>query len=1012
MAFVVVTSLLEIVEKLLHPNPSLVIYNRELVVSLSKKLEFIQGFLEESGLKANHSQAKKMLEAEILDVASEAEMKIESRLRQVYLAANKGEGECIVAANEGLHQTLEEVLVKDIDPVELRILIEKVRTASPQVNSLANDLNQDSMAGAATQRALELEDQVIVGFAKDEAILLRRLLNQHLLKREVISLVGEGGIGKTTLAKRVFEELATTHFDICAWVVVSQHHNLKEMLIGLLRCIMLITSEIAMKDDSQLAEHLCKSLMGQKYLIVLDDIWTTTAWDAIQGCLPDNLNGSRILITTRFTEVARYTSEDPHFMKYLTLEASRTLFTRKVFGRSGDRFFFLTCEYQTFGRNDFLPFKFEDPNSTTWEIRNFLQFLGNRITLQCHGLPLAIVLIAGLLATVKDSLEIWRDVEKTLDGIDRIDDRISKILSLSYTYLPTHLKACFLYFGAFPEDSNILVNKIINLWVAEGFLKPEKNKSLEEVAENCLLDLINRSLVQVNELGIDGKIKSCKIHDRIHEICITEAKKENIVCVIDEKNAPKTSRWTSWQSSHWPITQANYGNHTSNKIHSILYCGKELYLSKCRLLYPCLELLRVLDLSLINYSHSMPSGTVELVHLRYLAFRTIGSLSKFRLLKLQNLQTLIVCSWIDEYPLQLPCDILDLPQLRHLRLQKRCSQYLPSMVQKNLQTLYWLKVSSLDQNPNFRMVPNLKELGIYIEGELLPGYVESLVHLHLLEKLKFEIGRVEQFYLPTAFPSNLKKLTFRRTYLPWENMGVIGKLQKLEVLKLKDFAFHGPKWEPKDGEFGVLKVLLIAHSNIKLWNANVHHFPVLERLILRYCWDLEKVPECFAKIGTMKLIVLDSCTSSLVASTNQFSSTNMLLFMKMPDEALRVRRVGTKVELPNNESSEEESVESSKEEVLEISEEESVESSEEEIVEISEEECVESSKEESVESSEEESVEISKEASVESSDHEKGLKAWKRVMKYLKKKVLKALKRNALRLSELKRKVWRALRRK
>nr|GMD08106.1 putative late blight resistance protein homolog R1B-17 [Ipomoea batatas] len=158
------------------------------------------------------------------------------------------------------------------------------------------------------------------------------------------------------------------------------------------------------------------------------------------------------------------------------------------------------------------------------------------------------------------------------------------------------------------------------------------------------------------------------------------------------------------------------------------------------------------------------------------------------------------------------------------------------------------------------MAPNLKELRIYIEGELLPGCVESLVHLHLLEKLKFEIGRVEQFYLPNAFPSNLKKLTFHHTYLPWEKMGVIGKLQKLEVLKLKDFAFHGSKREPKDGEFGVLKV-----------------------------------PYCFAKIKTMKLIVLDSCTSSLVASTSLFSSTNMLLFIKMPNEALRIRSVGTKM---------------------------------------------------------------------------------------------------------------------
>nr|GMD25424.1 putative late blight resistance protein homolog R1B-17 [Ipomoea batatas]GMD87821.1 putative late blight resistance protein homolog R1B-17 [Ipomoea batatas] len=246
----------------------------------------------------------------------------------------------------------------------------------------------------------------------------------------------------------------------------------------------------------------------------------------------------------------------------------------------------------------------------------------------------------------------------------------------------------------------------------------------------------------------------------------------------------------------------------SSEIHSILFFGKEFYFSKCRLVYSCFKLLTVLDLSFIKYLHGMPSGIMDLIYLRYLALSTIGSLYKFRLLKLQNLQTLMVCSWMEGYPLQLPCDILDLPQLRHMRLEKRCSQYLPSMVRENLQTLYWLKVSSSNQNPNFRMVPNLKELGIYIEGKLMPSCLKRFANLHQLEKLKFEIGRVERFYLPTAFPSNLKKLTFRRTYLPWKKLGVIGKLQKLEVLKLKDFAFHGPKWKPIDGEFRVLKKVL------------------------------------------------------------------------------------------------------------------------------------------------------------------------------------------------------------
>nr|GLL38138.1 putative late blight resistance protein homolog R1C-3 isoform X2 [Ipomoea trifida] len=390
----------------------------------------------------------------------------------------------------------------------------------------------------------------------------------------------------------------------------------------------------------------------------------------------------------------------------------------------------------------------------------------------------------------------------------------------------------------------------------------------------------------------------------------------------------------------------------------------------------------------IKCSRGMPREITDLVHLRYLALSTIGSLYELQFLKLKNLRTLLVTSWIERYPLQLPCDILGLRQLRHLHVDKRCSQYLPCLVQKNLQTLYWLKVASSNKKPNFRMVPNLKELGIYIEGQLAPRYLGSLVYLHLLEKLKlkFEVGRVERFYLPTGFPLNLKKLTLRCTYLPWKEMDTIGKLPHLEVLKLKDFACCGSKWEPPKQGFRELKALLISRSDLKHWKASSDNFPVLERIVLRYCWELKQVPLKFAKIGTLKLIVLECCYSSLVTSALQLCSANKLLFKEMADCPLRVRKVGIKVELPNNESFEEESEESSKEECLgsskvelpinESFEEESYETAEEESDESSEEECVGRSKVElpNNESSDEESVKSSKEETVDKEESVKSCK--------------------------------------
>nr|GMD47726.1 putative late blight resistance protein homolog R1B-17 [Ipomoea batatas] len=526
------------------------------------------------------------------------------------------------------------------------------------------------------------------------------------------------------------------------------------------------------------------------------------------------------------------------------------------------------------------------------------------------------VLIAGLLATVSESLEIWEDVFQTLTKteIHYVGNTLEVIIFLCYKYLPNHLKACFLYFGIFPEDSSIPFTKLINLLVAEEFLKPERNRSLEEVAKSYLYDLINRNLVQIDKRSVDGKIKRCIIHDKVHEMCLREAKKKNIMSLLNEKHALEVCRWISCQSSYWPITQASFENHTFDGIRSILYFGRDFYLSRCRLVYPFLKLLRVLDLSLLKYSHGMPSGIADLIHLRYLALSTIGSLYKFRFSKLQNLQTLVVSSWMGGCYLQLPSNILDLLQLRHLHLEKRYSQCFPSLIQENLQTLYWLKVASSDQNNNFKMFPQLKELGICIEGELVHGCLESLVHLHLLEKLKVEIGRVERFYLPTSFPPNLKQLTLRYTYVPWKEIHIVGKLPNLETLKLKDFAFCGSKWEQTEMGFKKLKVLLISRLDFTSWNASANHFPILEKLVLKYCWELKRVPIDFANIRTLRSIVLESCYSSLVNSAHEIKKMSTYEIQRWRDEpAFLVDDLGTKIDLPSNENFEEEGVECSME---------------------------------------------------------------------------------------------------
>ncbi|KAK4402472.1 putative disease resistance protein [Sesamum angolense] len=139
-----------------------------------------------------------------------------------------------------------------------------------------------------------------------------------------------------------------------------------------------------------------------------------------------------------------------------------------------------------------------------------LEKIGWKIAQNCKGLPLAIVVIGGLLS-IDSKEKDWEQIAKDVNSAvaRNVGNQLMEILYLSYNSLPHHLKACFLYMGVFPEDHEIFVSQLIKLWIAEGFIKPLIPKSLEEVAEDYLKDLIGRSLIQVGKRTHNGEIKTC-----------------------------------------------------------------------------------------------------------------------------------------------------------------------------------------------------------------------------------------------------------------------------------------------------------------------------------------------------------------------------------------------------------------------------------------------------------------------------------------------------------------------
>ncbi|PHT77803.1 hypothetical protein T459_15855 [Capsicum annuum] len=159
--------------------------------------------------------------------------------------------------------------------------------------------------------------------------------------------------------------------------------------------------------------------------------------------------------------------------------------------------------------------------------------IGKKIAEKCHGLPLTIVVVAGLLKS-KRAIEDWGSVATDVTSFitNDPDEQCSHVLGLSYNHLISDLKTCLLHFGIFPEDSEIPAKNLMRSWMAEGFLKFEND--LEGEAEKCLQELVDRCLVLVCKKSLDGtKLRSCKVHDLIYDVYVREIQRENIFIMND-----------------------------------------------------------------------------------------------------------------------------------------------------------------------------------------------------------------------------------------------------------------------------------------------------------------------------------------------------------------------------------------------------------------------------------------------------------------------------------------------